>query len=155
MYDVTLRDDPAQTIAFPAERVALPETAGRLRRAMDEVFRALERADARCVGAPYCESAEPDAEGDLVEVRCCVPADRAVPPDGPASGGERPAGPVAVTRHVGRYEDLPAPFAAVAAWAAGRGLEAAGPPREVYLEHDPGPLARHVVEVVFPVRPAR
>ena len=58
---------------------------------------------------------------------------------------ELPAGPVAVTRHVGPYEEAGLADLALHAWAEEHGLEPAGPLREVY-RNDPAVVPPEALE---------
>lgn len=149
-YNVSLRSEAPRPVVYIREEVALPETGGVLKAAMDEVCAWLDRRGVDGAGAPWCAYPVPE-EGEVVPVDCVVPLAAPLAGEGRIRSGQVPAGEVAVTRHVGPYSALPAAFEAVARWVGERGLDIAGPIREVYLEHDPGPAERHVVEVVFPV----
>lgn len=46
---------------------------------------------------------------------------------------ELPGGPVAVTTHIGSYEQMPAAYEALASWVGDHGGEPAGDPWEVYF----------------------
>jgi len=65
---------------------------------------------------------------------------------------EVPAGRVAVTRHVGPYEEAGLADFALHAWAEERGLEPAGPLREIY-RNDPAQVPPEALEtdVLLPV----
>jgi DNA-binding transcriptional MerR regulator len=152
-YDVNLKTVPDRPVLFVRERVTLPETGGVLRRAMAEACALLERRGARGAGAPYCAYPLPE-EGEVVPVDSVVPTEAMLQGEGRVRSRLEPGGEVAFTVHVGPYEDLPAAFAAVAAWVGANGLEVSGALREIYHDHDPGPARRHRVEVQFPVRRA-
>jgi DNA-binding transcriptional MerR regulator len=146
-YDVALREEPACTVlAVEGTTTAdlhivtgtalADELATRLRR--------IGRASARpflCLVAP--------GPGDTLLLEMCAVVD-----DAPV--GERvlrlPAGPVAVARHVGPYEEMGLADHALHAWAEEHGFEPAGPIREIYL-NDPGRTAPDALEtdVLLPV----
>lgn len=160
-YEVSLRSEVARRVLFVRERVVLPETDGVLRRAMNEVCAFAARANVNVDGAPWCAYEVPDVSDvappsadEAVPVDCVVPIATEVSGDDRVRFAVLPACDVAFTRHVGPYSALSEAFQAVARWVADHGFEIDGPLREVYLEHDPGPAERHVVEIVFPVRAA-
>lgn len=150
-YRVNLRTEPPRLVLALREYVVLPETGGVLKRAMDEVCALLGRRGVSPAGDPWCAYPLPE-EGELVPVDCVVPVSAQLPGEGRIVFEELPGMEVAQTTHVGPYSELPRAFEAVATWIAERGLEIAGPLREVYVEHDEGPAQQHVVDVVFPVR---
>lgn len=151
-YQVELRQEPSRLVLNLQEQVVLPETGGRLKRAMDEVYALLERRGITPAGPPWCAYPLPE-EGELVPVDCVVPVSAPTSGEGRITFEELPSTDVAHTRHVGPYSELPRAFEAVALWIAEQGLDIVGPLREVYIEHDGSPAQQHVVDVVFPVRP--
>jgi effector-binding domain-containing protein len=65
-----------------------------------------------------------------------------------------PAGPVAVTVHIGPYDAMEPAYAALASWVSGRGGQLAGDPWEVYFsdpEQRPDPSTWRT-EIVQPYR---
>jgi DNA-binding transcriptional MerR regulator len=139
-YDVTVRDEPALPVRT-VEGVATPE---------EHVAMGTALATALDVDGPIvCVVHE--ADDDRLRLEMCAPVD--------ASRATRvlPAGPMAVARHVGPYEEIGLAEHALRAWAEMHGVDAVGPLREVYL-NDPAAVAPDALEtdVLLPIsrRPA-
>ena len=69
---------------------------------------------------------------DKVDMEAGFPVDQPIPTSGRVAGRELPATLAAVTWHHGAYEGLSAAYEAVQAWLTEQGLQASGPPWEVY-----------------------
>jgi effector-binding domain-containing protein len=84
------------------------------------------------------------------DVEAGFPATTPVPGQDDVEPSSLPAGPAAVTVHVGPYDEVSAAYEALTAWVAERG-EVAGAPWEVYLsEPDADPPS---TEIWLPYRP--
>jgi effector-binding domain-containing protein len=114
-----------------AVRASLPQDqlAGWLAGVYREVVTCLATARVTPVGPPYARFA---FHGDLVDAEAGFPVSAPVPTRGRVIPSTLPGGPVAVTVHYGRYEDLTAAYEAVAEWLKEHGYEPAGPHWEVY-----------------------
>jgi DNA-binding transcriptional MerR regulator len=95
-------------------------------------------------------------EADVIPVAVCgeIPRD-----PGPVEGAEveeLPGGLMAVTMHVGAFEEIGLAYHALFAGAQERGYEPAGPVREHYLsDPDVVPPEELATEVLLPLAPAR
>lgn len=100
-------------------------------------------------GPPFVIYHGDPASGDPFDIEICAPVSVALIPPVGWQLQELPAGSFATQMHVGPYGTLGETYAALAAWIAGHGLEAAGPPREVYLSppETPPDQIRTVIEL--------
>jgi DNA-binding transcriptional MerR regulator len=149
-YEIGLRDEPAHTVLVveattTAELHVVTGTA-----LATEVLAKLARLGRAPIGPLMCVLSP--SPGDTLVLRMCARVSD--PPPG-EDVMTLPAGPVAVARHVGPYEEMGLADHALHAWVEERGFEATGPIREVYL-NDPaktGPDALET-EVLLPVSPS-
>jgi len=74
---------------------------------------------------------------DRFAVEAGFPVCTAIEADGDVRPSRLPGGPVAVTVHVGSYDEMVPAYEALASWLSSRGGEPAGDPWEVYFS-DPG-----------------
>jgi DNA-binding transcriptional MerR regulator len=149
-YEIALRDEPAQTVLV-VEATTTSElhvvTGTALAAELLEKLRSLGRTP---IGRIMCLL--PPSPGDSLVLQMCAAISDPPP-------GEHvitlPAGPAAVARHVGPYEEMGLADHALHAWVEERGLEAIGPIREVYL-NDPAGTAPEALEtdVLLPVNPS-
>ena len=143
---LTVQDTAVVRSSMPAAR--LPEW---LAGVYDEVYRYVTERGIPVDGPPFARYA---FHGAVVDVEAGFPV------AGPVSDGRRvtasrlPGGPVAVTTHYGRYEDLALAHQAVTGWLKEHNLEPAGPHWEVYYTNpaaQPDP-ATWRTDVVTPYR---
>ena len=146
-YDIALRDEPERTLLIVegATTADLHVVYGHTLAA--ELTARLARLGRRIEEPVVCVM--PRTDDDTLVLQMGVPID-----DPPAA--ERtitlPAGPAAVTRHVGPYEEAGLADLAIHAWVEEHGYEIGGPLRERYL-NDPAAVPREdlVTEVILPV----
>jgi effector-binding domain-containing protein len=92
--------------------------------------------------------------GGRFEVEAGFPATRPIEGNGDVQPSELPGGQVAVTMHVGPYEQMEPGYQALASWVGERGGELAGDAWEVYFSDpstEPDP-ATWRTEIVQPYR---
>jgi len=148
-YEIALRDEPAQTVLVVEETTTAELHVVRGTALATELLARLERLGLRATGPLLCLL--PPTSDDSLVLQMCAVVDVAEPP-----AGERvltlPAGPVAVARHVGPYEEMGLADHALHAWVEAHGFEPAGPIRERYLS-DPAVVAPDalVTDVLLPV----
>jgi len=146
-YEIALRDEPAQTVLVVEETTTAELHVVRGTALATELLARLDRLGLQAKGPLLCLL--PPTTDDSLVLQMCAVVD-APPP------GERvlvlPAGPVAVARHVGPYEEMGLADHALHAWAEAEGFEPAGPIRERYLS-DPAIVAPEalVTDVLLPV----
>ena len=128
-YPIETRELTEQATAVA--RVSLPaaQLAAWLPGAYEQVMTYLAAAGAAPAGPPFARFTFHD---DVVDAEAGFPVRAPVAGDGRVTPSSLPGGPVAVTTHYGRYEDLTAAYDAVAGWLKEHGLEPAGPHWEVY-----------------------
>lgn len=88
-------------------------------------------AEEDLAGAPFARYL--DVSGPEFEVEIGLPTTKLLRGSGDILPSQLPAGPAAVTWHIGHYEDLGAAHAALAEWAAANSRIASGGPWEVYF----------------------
>lgn len=142
-YEIAIEQREAQQAAVIVGSVDRARVAEFLTGAYEELFAALAGPP---TGPPF---ARYRMLTDGFEVTAGVPIAGEQPPVGRVTAGLLPGGPVAVTRHVGSYDELPAAYDAVMAWIGEHGRSVAADPWEAYLDGPEVPLPR--TEVCFPV----
>lgn len=146
-YEITIEQREQQYAAVIVGRAGPAQIPEFLSGAYEEIFSALAGPPA---GPPF---ARYRMLTDGFEVTAGVPVAREQVPTGRVTGGLQPAGPVAVTIHIGAYEELPAAYDAVAAWIRDQDRSIAGDPWEAYLDGPEVPQPR--TEVCFPLSGAK
>jgi effector-binding domain-containing protein len=152
-YEVTSREMERQHTAVARGEMPVGEMSMWLPEAYHAVFDHLQRAGVDAVGPPFARFT---FLGETVAVEAGAPVATEAAGDDRVEPSALPSGPVAVTTHYGRYEDVGNALDAVTGWLGVRGLEPAGPHWEVYFtdpnaEPDPG---RWRTDVVVPYRAA-
>lgn len=85
-------------------------------------------------GVPFAIYYNEPFKPDDIDVELGVPiAAGASVPTAAGAIKELPGGPVAYTVHVGSYESIGAAYDALFGWLETHGMQAKGPPREIYL----------------------
>lgn len=146
-YDIRSEVLPGQLTAVITGTVPLAEVGRWLPIAYDEVFAALARQGIDPVGPPF---ARYDLLGDRFVMEAGAPVAGQVVPDGRVIAGTLPGGPVAITTHVGPYDQLGDAVDALTTWVVAQGSTPAGAHWEVYysdpiLEPDPATWRTDVV----------
>jgi DNA-binding transcriptional MerR regulator len=146
-YDVVERHEDAQTLLVVETRTTpdLHVAAGTA--LVHELLARLARLGLEQAGPIVCLLPRTEDESLLLQMGTPV----AEPPPGERVI-ELPAGPVAVARHVGPYEEMGLADLALHAWAEEQGREQAGPLRELY-RNDPAVVPPEALEtdVILPL----
>lgn len=118
-------------------RLKIPEkdVAKNLAVIFPEVMGYLTSVGADMTGPPFTRYHE--RSGGMIDMEAGFPLKKRVDGKGRIHPGELPGGEVAVTWHVGPYEDLQRSYDLLAGWMKAQGLESAGGFWEVYWT-DPG-----------------
>jgi effector-binding domain-containing protein len=153
-YVIATRELGPQDVFSIRDRIPTADIPTFLQGAFAELFGRLGLLGIPPLGAPFVVyhdfgSAEIDAE-------VCVPIARPASAHGRIGSRQLPAVTVARTLHVGPYEDLGAAYGALTDWIERKGLTAAGPLQERYL-NGPGEAAtpaEYRTEVEIPILPA-
>jgi DNA-binding transcriptional MerR regulator len=138
MFDVSVKQVPAQKYVSKTAHVRVPELSPFIERTIGEL------SSAAADGAPFCVYHGTVNERDDGPVEVGVPR-----PDGDL---ELPAGEIAYTTVLGEQSDFPqilGAYDAIVRWAKENERVFAGPPREIYLS-GPGEPIRW--EVAWPLR---
>ncbi|HXJ65895.1 MAG TPA: GyrI-like domain-containing protein [Actinomycetota bacterium] len=140
-YVVTIRMTTSQDQLGAAFQEILPE-----------VDAEILNAGARPAGPAFAIYHRFGPGPDGVELEAGFPVEQPIPTSGRVNGRELPATFAAVAWHHGPYEGLSAAYEAVQAWLTEEGLQASGPPWEVYWTGpmDGVPKEEWRTEVGFP-----
>lgn len=146
-YDVALRDEPEQTLLIVEGTTTADLHVAYGHALVAELTARLARLGRRIDEPVVCVM--PRTDDDTLFLQMGVPIDDPPPSERTLT---LPAGPAAVTRHVGSYEEAGLADLALHAWVEEQGYEVGGPLRERYL-NDPGVVRREdlVTEVILPV----
>jgi effector-binding domain-containing protein len=153
-YEIEARTLAEEQTAVVFATLTADELPAWLGRAFADVARYLTKWGAGPAGPPFARYHRLD-DGRL-EVEAGFPAITPVAGEGEVEPSDLPAGPAAVTVHVGPYDAMAPAYDALAAWIEGQGGTANGEPFERYLsdpEASPDP-ATWRAEIVAPYRPA-
>ncbi len=96
-----------------------------------------------------------DYNNENVDFQAALPVDRGVKSEGRIQFGQTPGGEVALIEYSGPYEGIPKAHAAMDIYFEGKGLEASGPPWEVYITDpttEPDP-SKWRTDIFYPVKP--
>jgi len=147
---VSLEAQPALAARFTAR----PEDLGRkFLELLPKILNVAEAADGEMAGAPFARYL--GVQGTELEVEVGLPLAEPIDGDGEIVAKPLPAGPAAVTWHIGHYEELGKAHAALAEWAKANSRTAAGGPWEVYFSDpadDDDPKGWRT-QVVLPLQP--
>jgi effector-binding domain-containing protein len=138
-YDIRSEVLPEQLTAVIMGTVPFAEVGVWLPAAYDEVFAALARQGLDPVGQPF---ARYDMRGDHFVMEAGAAVALQVVPEGRVVPGTLPGGPVAITTHLGPYDQLGDAVDALTTWVVAQGSTPAGAHWEIYysdpiLEPDP------------------
>lgn len=153
-YDIEVRaqdEQPFVAVRAHTTQAALEQASARH---FPALFGFLAQAAAAPAGPPFIRYLGDEFDPDDIEAEFGVPVARPVPGRDGIAAGTLPAGPVAVTVHLGPYEGISLAYRALTAWISEHGHETAGPVRESYLigppeETDP---ETYRTEIAWPIR---
>ena len=129
---VDRRDLGQQITAVSAGTVDLPEIGPWISAAFGRVAAALGAQGVAPVGPPFARYFP--VGNHRFHVEAGFPTDRPVEPDEDGvAPSTLPAGPVAVTVHVGPYDGVSEAYARIATWAEQHGTTTSTDPWEIYL----------------------
>lgn len=151
-YQVRIVHRPEQHVAVVRFHTTLAELGKQMAAGFADVMQSLSNSDTQPTG-PALAYYEKEADGFAVAVGFPVP--RELPADGPVATMRLPGTEVATTTHVGRYQDLPNAYAALAQQAAaqGRELDDTTGMWEEYWSPPGTPEDQARTEVFWPVKP--
>ena len=146
-YDITERDEPARTLLVVEGTTTADLHVSFGTALVADLLALLARLRLDQTGPIVCLLSRVD--DDSLRLQMGAPISAPLPEERIV---ELPAGRVAVTRHVGPYEEAGLADLALHAWAEERGLEASGPLREVY-RNDPAEVPPEALEtdVILPL----
>jgi effector-binding domain-containing protein len=153
-YDIHAEARNAQVTAVAMATLTVAELPPWLGKAYAAVADLLTAQRAGPAGPPFARFHT--LGGGRFKVEAGFPATRPIEGDGDVQPSELPGGQVAVTMHVGPYEQMEPGYAALASWVGEHGGELAGDAWEVYFSDpstEPDP-ATWRTEIVQPYRQA-
>jgi effector-binding domain-containing protein len=153
-YDIHAEVRNEQVTAVARTTLTVAEIGPWLGKTYGAIAGLLADRQAGPVGPPFARYHLLD--GGRFEVEAGFPAARPIEGDGDMQPSRLPGGPVAVTIHVGPYDQMEPVYQALASWVIEHGGELAGDAWEVYFSDpaaEPDP-ATWRTEVVQPYRQA-
>lgn len=151
-YEVEITElFPQPTLAIKATTTPA-ELANVLGVLFGRVLAYARESGAEIVGQPFTRYLAFNEK--TVQLEAGMPVAMSVEGRSEVIAGELPAGPAAVTVHVGPYSRLAEAHVAISAWLTENGRQPAGPPWEVYLT-DPGRVPdpeKWQTRVVYPLK---
>jgi effector-binding domain-containing protein len=151
-YTIEMRTLDELDTAVEFATLSTPEIGPWLQKAFGEVAAYLERKGAGPDGFPFARYTR-TGDGQF-DVEAGFPASTPTSGEGDVEPSDLPAGPAAVTVHVGPYDAIEPAYTALRNWTQEQGHEPAGDAWEVYLtdpDAEPDP-ATWRTEVIQPYR---
>jgi effector-binding domain-containing protein len=152
-YQITSKSLTRQATAVMRDELPIEQVGRWLASCYSTVHEYLRRAEVAVTGPPFARFT---FIGDEIAVEAGFPVEREIDGDGRVEPSALPGGRVAVTTHLGRYEELEDAYAAVRNWIIEHGYATAGPHWEFYFTDpaaDPDP-SHWRTDVVTPYKAA-
>jgi effector-binding domain-containing protein len=148
-YTIETRTLTELDTAVEYATLSLPEIGPWLAKAFGEVATYLERKGAGPAGLPFARFHR-RSDGRF-DVEAGFPANTPTSGEGDVEPSDLPAGPAAVTVHVGPYDAIAPAYTALHNWTREQGVEPAGDVWEVYfsdptVDRDPGTWRTEVIQ---------
>jgi effector-binding domain-containing protein len=150
-YVVELQTIEKRPVLFVHKETPVAGIGQALGEAYAAIWQHAQRKGVQPSGPPYARylSVEPDH----AVYEAGVPVSTATSGDGEVESGELPGGDVAVTTHVGPFDQMRPAYDAIGAWMREHGRADGGPPWEVYMTdpaEEPDP-AKWRTDIVWPL----
>ena len=148
-YDIHSQTGQAQPAAVMTAALPVAEIGPWLAKAYGTVASVITAHGAYPAGPPFARYHR--LAEDRFAVEAGFPVSTPIEADGDVLPSQLPGGPVAVTVHIGPYEQMAPAYEALASWVTSHGGEPAGDPWEVYFtdpasEPDPATWRTEVVQ---------
>lgn len=153
-YKVVLQELQPRRAAAIRFQTDVPGIAKLFGPALGRIFGRIGRAGVQCTGTPLALYYSVGEDGVDMEVAVPVSAPLAKEGSDDVHMIDLPAGPVAMTLHIGPYEECGAGYEAIDQWMHENGREPGGPMWEVYLtdpQAEPDPQ-KWVTEIYVPLQ---
>jgi len=152
-HDIQLRDLSEQYIVTVRETVRRQDIGDFMGRALRKLYAHAGIRFARPAGPPFSIYHDEEWPEEGMDMEVCLPVSRRLRGKDPVRSMRLDGGRAACVVHAGPYDEVCQAYRALTAWMQEQGLEADGPPREVYLV---GPCrdrqpADYRTEVIWPV----
>ena len=149
IYDIHTEVRKAQATAVARATLTLAEIGPWLGKTYGVIGGLLADRQAGPAGPPFARFHV--LGGGRFEVEAGFPASRRIEGDGDVQPSELPGGQVAITLHVGPYDQMEPAYMALASWVSERGWELVGDAWEVYFsdpstEPDPATWRTQIVQ---------
>ena len=130
-YEISARTRQAQPAAVMTATLPVAEIGPWLAKTYGTVASVIAAHGACPAGPPFARYHQ--LAEDRFAIEAGFPVGAAIEADGDVRPAQLPGGLVAVTVHVGPYEQMAAAYQALASWISSHGGEPAADPWEVYL----------------------
>ena len=150
-YDITRQFTERTHVLYMTRRVEMAELANALGQMLPAVFEYATEESIAMTGPPFARY--PRMGPGMATLEAGLPVAEGSEGKGDILSGVWEAGPAAVAMHTGPYDSLHQAHAAIETWLHKEGLEAGGPPREIYVT-DPGEVpnpADWKTQIVWPI----
>jgi effector-binding domain-containing protein len=142
----------AKSTVVASATLTVPEIGPWLGRIYGEITRYLSGIGEHPAGPPFARYHR--LEGERFEVEAGFPVNRHLRGFAELRGSSLPAGTIAVTTHVGPYDEMGPSYEALATWIASRGGVPLGDPWEIYYSEPSEPPETWRTDILQPYRPA-
>jgi effector-binding domain-containing protein len=151
MYRVEERDLTEQPTLVTRARLRIPDIRGWIGPAFGRVIAAIQASGSAPSAPPFARYQPVEDRLDTFDVEAGFPVAGPITPVGDdIQAATLPAGPAAVTVHVGPYDEMTPAYDALEKWVADRGGAVAGAPWESYLSEPVGDPSTWMTQVVLP-----
>lgn len=141
----------ARPTAIVSADLDLDELETWLGQAFGQVAEHLDAAGIAPAGPPFARYHR--IAGRRFHVEAGFPVARSLTSSNGVEGSRLPGGDVAITTHIGPYDDLAATYDALGRWIASRNATPAGDPWEIYFNGPEDPPSEWRTDVYQPYRP--
>ncbi len=151
-YNVAVKELPAQQVVATKARTDLEGVSSAIPFGFGAVIGHMHANSASPAGIPFIIYHDYADDAGEFELEICVPVTEEIPDAGEVYRTTIPGGSAATTVHTGPYDQLSTAYHALGTWIQEHGHEAAGPPREVYL-NDPSTVEPEALltEIQWPI----
>lgn len=151
-YEVHSESAPRQHTAVGRAVLSIADIPSWLGQTYESVTAIVDEQGSAIAGPPYARYHPRD--DDRFDVEAGFPVSTPIAPDRGVRPSTLPAGPLAVTTHIGPYDQIAPAYEAVDEWIAAHDATPRGEPWEIYLSEPVGDPSTWRTDVLAPYRPA-